>query len=172
MTKEEINSIKILYEEMLDAAYNTAVSTTPVPEYIELLKYRYSMWTEHNETDDWDERETDVDNVIQWIEAFKESVKEFENERGFTIKYICDGSKYDHSGVDFNGLKCTYFTLKSKKDLYYLVNRRVKEIIEATLKPESAKYPRGVDCKLLELFMTDLITWEKLQQLVYSDCNL
>jgi len=172
MTKEEINSIRIQHEEMLDAVYASAISTTPVPEFIELYNRRIYIWAEHNETDNWYEIKTDVDNIVQRIEKFKESVKKFENERGFIVKYKCDGSGYDYSGVDFNGLKCTYFTLKSRKDLDYIVNQNVKETIETELKPETVKYSRGVDCKLLELFMTDLITWEKLQQLVYSDCKL
>ena len=77
----------------------------------------------------------------------------------------------DEGTLEFYGYEASWYVIRqdiSSNNINTLIKRKVRVL----LKPVSATLARDIDCKLLQLFKDEIITWDALQKLVYSDCKL
>jgi hypothetical protein len=112
-----------------------------------------------------------IDEAINILTDFKNEISNL----GFVINYNfelngepdCDDENIDGAWYDYK-----YYAPFDEVPEYILKNK-IKNHIANLLKPiKYSGYARTPDCSLLQLFKDGAITWGKLQELTYKNCEM
>ena len=87
-----------------------------------------------------------------------------------TMNYGYDGG----SEVDDNHYEYTYNILGDEAFMIAIIKADIQSKFEILLKPagRGRRKESSVPCKLMELYLTEIISFETLQDLVYGDCGI
>ena len=87
-----------------------------------------------------------------------------------TMNYGYDGG----SEVDDNHYECTYNVLGDEVYMTAIIKADIQSKFEILLQPpgKGRRKAASVPCKLMELYLTEVISFSTLQDLVYGDCGI
>jgi len=119
------------------------------------------------------------------IIALKQEIEEFEDEltkinTGPLLEIALEGDAqgdYDSSMVDRIYLEATYYVPMNAASFSGASKRKFREFISEKLQPAPKKdsfvgFMRTVECKALQMFEEEEISWAALQVLTYGSCDL
>ena len=113
-----------------------------------------------------------LDKAIECLQEFKKECEEHSQKIGFnTESDFRTDFRTDDYYVTYIGYTAYWYKVVDEVQ-ETAVNNAFREKVRVLLQPESEDYSRAVDCKLLQLFREEEISWGTLQKLAYSNCNL
>jgi len=114
----------------------------------------------------------------QEIEDFEDELSEINTGPLLEIELTGDAQgDYDSSMVDRIYLEATYYVPMNAASFSGASKRKFREFISEQLQPEQKGdsfigFMRTVECKALQMFEEEELTWKGLQKLVYGSCDL
>lgn len=159
MTIEELKELETITIESITKEYNETKQEYNDKKLSNFYVYRKKELIDFNNIDTFGE-------LLDAVEIAKEIIEQYKDAPGFYTETDKDANDGTFEMI------IHYKELISEEMLQKRIKSVIKNEISKRLKPLSEKYDRDIDCKLLQLFKDGVITWEALQKLVYSDCEI
>ena len=129
------------------------------------------------------ERSEDLQGLS--LDKIKEEIDDFESDiseiiTGPLLEVELDGDAvgdYDSSHVEGIYLEATYYVPMKEQLFNGTAKTLFRDFIGEKLKPKTKEKPlvnfvKTVDCKTLQMFEEEELTWKGLQKIVYGNCDL
>jgi len=161
MTIEELKQLESQIEEKITKEYDEAKRG-----YTKRVNQYYA--TRSKEIIDFKCIDT-FEELLDAVETAKEIIEQYKDKPGLYTETQIEAYE---SYVDVFAMKIYHKELISEEALQKRIKTEIKNEVKRKLVPAGVAYARDIDCKLLQLFKDGVITWEALQKLVYSDCEI
>ena len=169
MTINEVKELQVMVKEELEKEYAKAKENWEELEIVEMPKhYKFFRGETHYSDDIHNIEHYEIKDIIdKYIQELDELPRHISGEKSVDIEF------YDEETVSEYRLQYDYQIFNESFDIDARAKIDFKSALKERLKPEGyERVTRDIDCSLLKLFMDEVINWEALQKLVYSDCEL
>lgn len=167
MTIEELKQLESQIEEKITKEYDEAKRgyNKGINQYKGVNQYYVSR---SKEIIDFKYIDT-FEELLDEVETAKEVIEQYKDKPGF---HTDTQKEADENCIHTFAMNIYYKELITDEVLQKRIKSAVKNEVNSKLAPAGVRFARDVDCKLLQLFKDGVITWEALQKLVYSDCEI